>query len=189
MGRMLFVAFLAAPLSCWAHMTGSPHSIASGLLHPLTGIDHLFALLAVGWMAHTQQRLAGRLALAALFLTSMLAGAGLGIAGFSSPIVEYAICISLIVTGAIVVLPIQREYAGILVVVAGLCHGMAHGSECPASANSAIFLAGMVASSALLLATGILAHHGIKHSRAEFAVRLAISTCLVVAGTCLLGQM
>lgn len=189
MTRICFVALLAAPLACWAHTTGHPHSIASGLLHPLTGIDHLLALLAVGWIVHRPQDLREGRGLSLLFLGCMSAGAALGMTGLPSPMIEYVICISLILSGVMVVTPAKRPYAALLLGVAGLGHGMAHGAEFPVGTGHLQFLAGMVASSSLLLTAGRLAHRRIEEGGARFNVRLAISTCLVVVGALLMGRM
>ena len=189
MTRICFVAFLIAPLACWAHMTGQPHSIASGLLHPVTGIDHLLALLAVGWIAFRPQAPREGIQLTIAVLGSMLAGAALGMTGLSSHMIEYVLCISLILSGVMIVTPAKRPYTALLLGVAGLCHGFAHGCESPAGASGALFLAGMVASSSVLLLAGLHAHRRIEESGVRFDVRLAISTCLVLTGAVLMGRL
>jgi len=190
MTRLFSVLFLFAPIAGFAHMTGQPHhTIASGLFHPLTGIDHLLALLAVGWIAHRPQAAWQGTVLFCLFLGSMFAGAVNGIGGSPSLIAEYVICISLILSGVTIAAPTQGKYAALLLIVAGLAHGFAHGSECPAGSGSVPFLAGMVAGSALLLTLGRLAHRRIEAGGAQVTVRLAISCCLTMAGALLLSRV
>lgn len=189
MTRIITMAFLIAPIAGFAHMTGGPHGVSDGLLHPLTGIDHLLALLAVGWIAHRPAQARLRAFLPVLFLASMLAGAGLGLTGHSFPILESILSLSLISLGLSVILTVPPYATALLLAGAGICHGFAHGAECPSGASSALFLAGMAASSATLLLAGKLGHRVLEGSRSLATVRLAISTCLVMAGALLLSRI
>ena len=128
------------------------HAATSGLLHPLTGADHLAAMLAAGAAAAHFTGL-GRLAVPAAFLVAMVAGFGLALAGLPLPFVEAMILASVIGLGVLAVVP--RRLVTVSLVAAGFAvfHGYAHGTE-TASADGITFAFGFVASSAMLMAAG-----------------------------------
>ncbi|MFP9016179.1 HupE/UreJ family protein, partial [Pseudomonas aeruginosa] len=71
------LALLAAPALAFAHPGHGEHGLVAGLAHPLTGLDHLLAMFAVGlWAA--QQQGAARLALPCTLVGTLLVGAWLG---------------------------------------------------------------------------------------------------------------
>ena len=153
----LFAASMSAPLTALAH-PGHPveaSGFSYGLLHPLTGPDHLLAMLAVGlWAA-----LAGGRALWALplaFVAALLAGFGLGAAGLPLPAVEPMILASVVVIGAMVALAVRLPLLAVVVLVAvfGLAHGHAHGTEGPAT-GLAGYVAGFTLATAGLHAAGL----------------------------------
>lgn len=145
------------PAAALAHPGHGPEAgaFAHGLLHPLTGLDHLLAMVAVGlWAA-----LAGGRALWALplaFVAAMLAGFGLGAAGIALPAVEPAILASVVVIGALVALAVRLPLPAAVALVAlfGLAHGHAHGTEGPA-AGLAGYAAGFTLATAALHAAGL----------------------------------
>lgn len=149
----------ALPMAALAHTgadAGAHHGLVAGLLHPLTGTDHLLAMLSVGaWSALSTPRgeRAALLRAPLVFATLLLAGALLGAAGVALPAVEPMIAASLLVLGLLVALRrTLRPAAGALLVGGfALFHGAAHGSEL----GGAAALAGMVAATALLHAAGI----------------------------------
>lgn len=151
--RLLGLACLLAPVLALAHTgadAGGHHgmSLMDGLLHPLSGLDHLAAMLAVGmWSSLAARRLwAAPLA----FMAMLLVGALLALAGLQLPAVEPAIASSLLVLGLLVSTRAQLPVtlAAALVGAFALFHGLAHGAELPAGAAAWPVLAGMV------LATG-----------------------------------
>jgi urease accessory protein len=143
------------PAAALAHdPAAAPSGFAYGVLHPLTGTDHLLAMLALGLWAGAR----GRRSLATLppvFLVALLAGAALGTAGVAGPGVEPMILASVILLGALVALAVDAPPAlgAALVAVVGLAHGHAHGAEGPAG-QMAAFAAGFTLASAALIATG-----------------------------------
>lgn len=154
---LVLLAAAFASGASFAHTGATPHEHAgfvAGFLHPLTGADHLAAMLAVGlWSA-----LAARPAwLAPLAFVALLAiGALAGFAGLAVPAVEPMIAASLLVVGLLLAsrraLPVAAAMA-----LAGLFaffHGAAHGHELAGGAQLAA-LAGMVLATALLHAIGI----------------------------------
>lgn len=139
---------------------GAVGAASAGFLHPLTGLDHLVVMVAVGLWA---VQIGGRAlwALPCAFVSSMIAGglAGLTLSSWTgiAPVAEHGIVASLFLLGAALGMAWRPGlgWAVILTSLAGLCHGYAHGSEMPAGAMPLLFLAGMIAATGLLHAVGI----------------------------------
>jgi urease accessory protein len=149
-------AWLVFPAFAHAHAGGPAAGLADGFIHPVTGLDHLAAMLAVGlWAAQRGGRSIWLLPLA--FVSVMTLGAVLGAAGVSLLLVEPAIVASVLVLGALLATAAPLPLAASVVVV-GLCavfHGHAHGAEMPATAGGLAFVAGFVSSTAGLHALGM----------------------------------
>lgn len=142
---LLALAACASP--ALAHPGGHDSVLAAGLLHPLTGLDHVLALAAAGLWSGRQAR--GR-HLPPVFLAAMLLGAAIGIAGYALPWLESGMAASVAAAGLLLVAATVPGPAGMaLFAVFALWHGNAHGLELPAAAA-----AGYLAGSALLLAAG-----------------------------------
>lgn len=150
---------------------GGHHGFASGLLHPITGLDHLAAMVAVGvWSAATTRRF--WIAPIAFALT-LFAGALLAQAGVGFPAIEPMIAASMLVVGLLLAARARLpEAAGAVLVGAfALFHGAAHGQELSGLAA----LLGMVAGTALLHVAGmglgrVLIRHSVWWTRAAGAV-------------------
>ena len=158
--HLFILAALALPLLAQAH-TGAdlgahPHAtFVNGLLHPLTGLDHLAAMLAVGFWSALSAR---RVWLAPVAFASMLlAGALLGMAGFTLPGVEPMIAASLLILGLMVALRarLPGALAAIMVGVFAVFHGIAHGTELATGAQPWWPLAGMLTSTIALHLAGV----------------------------------
>lgn len=182
----------ALPLAAAAHTgadAGLHHGLAAGFLHPLTGPDHLAAMVAVGlWSALTARRAWPDLLWAPLgFALMLLAGAMLGLAGVQLPAVEPMIAASLLVLGLLVVT--QRRLpafaAAALVGVFALFHGAAHGQELAGEAGGALTLAGMLAATVLLHAAGIALGGALRRGQ-RWMPRLA-GAAVAIFGIALLG--
>jgi urease accessory protein len=166
------------PTSALAHPGHSGLIAGSGLLtgflHPFTGIDHLLAMLAVGiWAAQLGGRARWSVPLA--FLSLMLLGGALGIAGLSLPYVEAGILASVLVLGMLVVtackLPVGLS--GLLVGVFALFHGNAHGMEMPPALNALGYSLGFALATLSLQAGGLFGAQWLQRIRAEHVQRLA----------------
>ena len=148
---------LSLPATASAHTeTGQVGGFASGFLHPLTGLDHIVAMVAVGlWGAF----LAGRAMwmLPVVFPVVMAFGGALGVMGVPVPSVETGIALSGIVLGVMVALAVKPPLwvAAVIVGFFAVFHGHAHGTELPDSANPMTFAAGFVISTGLLHLCGI----------------------------------
>lgn len=154
---LLPLALLLAATGALAHTGAGGHEhtgFVSGLLHPLTGPDHLAAMLAVGMWSALAVRPVWLAPLA--FVLLLAAGAGAGFAGLQVPAVEPMIAASLLVIGLLVAsrrgLPLA--VAGLLAGAFAFFHGAAHGQEL-AGDDHALALAGMVLASAGLHLAGI----------------------------------
>jgi len=147
-----------APLAAFAHpgaLADHVHSgFASGLLHPLTGLDHLAAMLAVGmWSALV---LRPRWAAPLAFVALLLAGALAAQAGLAVPGIEPMIAASLLVIGLLTAARARLPVWGgaLLVGAFAFFHGAAHGSEL-AGPGAAAALLGMVIGTAVLHLVGM----------------------------------
>lgn len=170
-GLLVLAAALAAPAAAYAHPghAGPEASgFTAGLLHPLTGADHLLAMIAVGlWAAMRGGR--ATWAWPTAFVAALLAGFGLAqMDGGGAAMVEPAVLASVIALGALTAADARVPTAlGVgLMALFGAAHGYAHGAE----AGGAGFALGMVASTATLHLTGL--GGGLMLARDRRAVRL-----------------
>lgn len=155
---------LLAPVAAQAH---PGHSLGlsdgadflAGLAHPLTGLDHLAAMLAVGaWAARGEG--ARRWLLPAAFVTTMLAGAVLAPRlALRADVIEQGIAASLVVFGLMLATTLRLPLAtGVALTGAfALFHGVAHGTEAPGGAASTTYLLGFALATAALHVLGLLA--------------------------------
>ena len=183
---------VALPLAASAHTgidAGAHHGLVSGFLHPLTGADHLAAMVAVGlWSALTARRAWPDLLWAPLaFAAMLLVGALVGLAGVRLPAVEPMIAASLLVLGLLVFT--QRRLpalaAAALVGVFAVFHGIAHGQELVSESGAAMTLAGMLAATVMLHATGIAVGWALRHAN-HWVPRIA-GAAVALFGLALIG--
>ncbi len=130
--------------------------LASGFLHPLSGIDHILVMIAVGVMA-AQMGGRGLYLLPASFLAMMVLGGGYGMIGFGLPLVEVMIALSVLVMGVGVAMHWRLPVALAMAVVGGFAvfHGFAHGAEMPRAASGFGYGAGFVFATAALHLVGV----------------------------------
>lgn len=119
----------AAPAS--AHVgIGAVHTFSQGLLHPLSGIDHIIAMVAVGFFAMNVGG-AGRWLVPTAFVVAMIFGGLLGYEGWPLPMVEQGIGLSVVALSVAVGIGV-RPPTVIAMAAVGLFavfHGHAHGNE------------------------------------------------------------
>jgi urease accessory protein len=162
------LVLLAAPAS--AHVgIGEPGGLVSGLAHPILGVDHLLALLAMGlWSAAlaSRERIFTVAGIGVLLIASALAG----VAGLALPYMETGIGLSVLILGLMLSLAFRRLVPGMLMVALfTLFHGNAHGVEAP-QAHLIAYFAGFTAVSIGLVALGQILGRGM---RARLALRFA----------------
>ncbi|PWC91443.1 hypothetical protein TSH100_00745 [Azospirillum sp. TSH100] len=151
----ILTATLALPVAAHPGHAGDAMFL-QGLLHPLTGIDHLLTMLAVGvWAAQNGGRAIWLLPTA--FIAMLSSGAVLGMAGIELPAVEAGTAASIVVLGLLVLLNkrVPVAAATILVGAFAVLHGHAHGTEMPQTADPLFYGLGFVLSTVMLHGIGI----------------------------------
>lgn len=172
---ILFVLFLGISSSAFAHSeAGASSGFISGLMHPIGGLDHVAAMVAVGlWGAFL-----GRPAiwlLPVVFPLVMAFGGVLGLMNFPIPAVETGIAASAIVLGLVVLFAIRAPLwiAAVLVAFFAIFHGYAHGQELPTSANPLAYSIGFVISTGVLHMAGIALGMLTKLPKGDWIIRAA----------------
>jgi urease accessory protein len=162
-----FVALAAGTLAALALTAGfalaHPHhehveaaGFLPGFLHPLTGLDHILAMGAVGiWAALVGGR--ALIAWPVAFIVAMTVAALVGMALGEAPVMEIGIALSVVALGLAVALKASATLAlgAAIVGLFAVFHGYAHGAELPAETGALGFVAGFALATALLHAAGL----------------------------------
>lgn len=180
------LALLAlVPVLASAHPGHGTHGFASGFSHPLLGLDHILAMVAVGlWAA----QLGGRSlwAVPATFVGVMSVGGMLGLLGVPLPMVEAGILASVLILGLFIATAVRLPLAASMLLVGAfaLFHGHAHGTEIPATASGLTYGLGFVLSTATLhvcgLGLGLFAQNRLHAPVLRYA-----GAAIAVSGLCL----
>ena len=155
---LLATALVLVPSLALAHpgLPGHTHDVANGFLHPLGGIDHILAMVAVGLLA---AQLGGRALwlVPASFVAAMAVAGIAGMSGIALPLTETGIALSVIVLGGAIALRLAMPVAAAMALVGffAIFHGYAHGIETPATASSLLYGLGFVAATAMLHGLGV----------------------------------
>ena len=150
---------ILTPAVAFAH-TGVGHTsgFVPGFGHPISGLDHVLAMVMVGVFAW---QLGGRALwlVPTTFLTVIAAAGALGIAGIGVPFVEIGMALSVVVLGAIVAFNVKAPVAAAMGVVGlfAIFHGHAHGAEIAEDAGGVAYAAGFLIATATLHLAGISA--------------------------------
>jgi urease accessory protein len=191
----LTAALVLAPSLAFAHpgIPGHTHDLTTGFLHPLGGLDHVLAMVAVGLFA---AQLGGRALwlVPASFVTVMAAAGLAGMSGIALPMTETGIALSVIVLGAAVALRASMPVAAAMALVGffAIFHGYAHGLETPETASGLSYGLGFVAATALLHGLGIglgLALGRLDGAVGRNLVRVAGSVAAVIGVAMLTGAV
>lgn len=162
--RALIALVLAlVPTAAFAHTgVGDTSGVLHGFMHPVGGLDHVLAMVAVGFFAAA---LGGRaLWLVPLsFVGMMVAGFLLGTSGIGLPYGELAIGASGIVIAAAALLGRHIPTYAAMALVGGFAvfHGVAHGAEMPLDAPGLDYGLGFTLATVLLHLTGIAGGYAI----------------------------
>lgn len=172
MALVLIATALAGP--ALAHTgVGAVHGFGAGLMHPLLGVDHILAMVAVGlWAGLTGGR--ARFAYPLAFVGMMVLAGLWGMSGAALPGVEIGIAVSVVVLGLAIALRASPPLAAGAAACAifAIFHGHAHGAELPAGASGLGYALGFVLSTAALHGAG-LAAAGLLAVRAPLLARVA----------------
>lgn len=156
-GKVLLLC-LALTTAASAHTDAGTMSggFLSGFTHPLLGLDHVLAMVAVGlWGAFLGHPAIW--VLPVVFPLVMAFGGALGVIGVPLPGVEIGIALSALVLGLMVLLAVRPPLwvAAVLVGAFAIFHGHAHGTELPTAANPLLFSLGFVVATGMLHLVGI----------------------------------
>lgn len=182
------MALVATP--AFAHTgVGIAGGVAAGMIHPISGLDHVLAMVTVGLLAG---QMGGRALwlVPSTFVLVMALGGVLGIAGVGLPFIEIGIALSVVVLGAAVALHLRAPVAVAMALtgIFAVFHGHAHGGEMPENAAGLAYGLGFVLATAGLHAVGIglgVLASRMAQARGALAVRGA-GAAVAVAGLALL---
>jgi urease accessory protein len=192
---LLATALILVPSLAFAHpgLPGHTHGFVDGVMHPLTGLDHLLAMVAVGLFA---AQLGGRAlwAVPASFVTMMATAGFAGMNGIALPLTETGIALSVIALGGVIALRASMPLAAAMAMVGffAIFHGYAHGIETPDNASGLLFGLGFVAATALLHGIGMaigLTIGRIQGAYGRNLVRVAGSAAAVIGVAMLAGAV
>ena len=185
---LALIAVALWPSVAFAHPSDAAHvhSLTAGLLHPLTGFDHLLAMVAVGAWGASLGR-ANAWLVPSAFVTGMAIGIFGGGALAGAAWIETAIAASLIGLGLFLALTVQlpRGLAMALCGLAGLVHGAAHASEGPTQTAFFAFAVGALAMTAALHGAGVSL--GLLATRLPALVVRMAGAAIALVGACYLA--
>lgn len=185
----ILAAILLLPSLAHAHVgVGETSGFLHGMGHPLSGLDHICAMVAVGlWAAQMGGRAIWAVPLT--FVSVMALGGALGMLGFHVPFVETGIVISVLALGVLIAASVHLPLAVSIVVVGlfAIFHGHAHGAEMPETSSGFGYAAGFIIATAFLHACGIGLGIAIEKLASPAVVRFAGIAIVLCGGYLLLS--
>ncbi|WP_343216047.1 HupE/UreJ family protein [Collimonas antrihumi] len=173
LAMLLLLSVMASAASAHIGQGDMAGGFKTGFLHPISGLDHVIAMVAVGlWGAQL-----GRPAIWVLPVTFplvMTIGGVMGVLGVPLHGIEVGIAMSALVLGGMISFAVRPPLwiAGLIVAGFAICHGFAHGAELPSSANPLTFAIGFVLATGLLHACGIVLGLLYKWRAGQYALRM-----------------
>lgn len=166
--RTMILMGLVTEAVLMAHTgAGMASGLEEGFFHPITGGDHVLAMVGVGmWAALSGGRSVWAVPLG--FVVMMMFGAFLGAQGIVTPFLEEGILASVAVLGGLIAFKIRLHAAAgsALAGIFALFHGSAHGAEMPPGVGGYEYGAGFAAATLILHGIGTaLAHADISRFR------------------------
>jgi urease accessory protein len=187
--RWIFATITIAVLAAnpaLAHTGDGVGGLMSGFLHPITGPDHVVAMIAVGlWGGILGAPAIWQLPV--VFPVVMAVAGAMGVLGVPLPAVEVGIALSGVVLGLMVLFLVRPPIAVTAAIVGlfAIFHGHAHGTELPDAANPFAYALGFVVATGLLHLAGIA--FGLLMARpAGVVVVRAAGGAIAAAGTAFL---
>ena len=181
-GIVMLTAVILSAQTAFAHpQKGEAVGFLTGFRHPISGLDHVLAMFAVGlWGAQLGAPAIWILPVA--FPIVMALGGMLGLMGVPLPGTEYGIALSAILLGAAVMFEVRPPIgvAAGLVGFFAIFHGHAHGTELPPGQSALLYSMGFVIATGCLHALGISA--GTVHRWAWGQKLLRVAGALVAGG-------
>ena len=180
---VLAIALLPTQAAFAHTQKGEAIGFLTGLEHPISGLDHVLAMVAVGlWGAQLGSPTIWVLPVA--FPLVMAFGGMLGLMGIRLPGIEYGIAASAILLGAVVMLNVRPPlgWAAALVGMFAIFHGHAHGTELPAGQSALLYSMGFVIATGSLHALGIAI--GTVHRWAWGQIFVRFAGALITVGGC-----
>ncbi len=170
----LLVFFCSSPLYAHTDVASLQGGFLNGFMHPILGLDHVVAMVAVGlWGVFLGKPAIWVLPI--VFPLVMALGGALGVAGVDIPYIETGIALSGVVIGLAVAFKVRPPLwvAAIIVAAFAIFHGHAHGTELPNAANPLIYSIGFVTATGLLHLVGIIFGELTRWSWGTIVVRAA----------------
>jgi urease accessory protein len=177
------LASILLPGAAWAHPATAvhEHGLQTGLLHPLTGLDHLLVMVAIGvWAARSGVR---EIWVApACFVAGMTAGLLVGFPFISAAGVELGVALSIVALGLLLAFTVRlsRWSTILLAASAGLFHGAAHAAEASIQSGLTGFAAGALLTTLMLHVIGALT--GLATSRVHDGVLRIAGMAMAILG-------
>ncbi|MTI17939.1 HupE/UreJ family protein [Rhodobacteraceae bacterium RKSG542] len=154
-GLTAFLTVLASSANAHSLMSANG-GVISGLLHPLSGVDHILAMVCAGvWASFLGRK--SSFVLPVAFITAMTVGYALTFAGVTVPLIETGIVASVIAFGIAIAMSLKVSLVAGTAIIAflALFHGAAHGVEAPVG-SAAGYVIGFVAASFALVCSGVV---------------------------------
>ncbi|WP_024873421.1 HupE/UreJ family protein [Tolumonas lignilytica] len=175
------IALMLLTTPAFAHPGHMEHGLSSGLLHPMTGLDHLMMLLTSGFLAALTGR---RLSLPLMTVLAMITGTAAGVWFGGNNLVEPLVLASVWFAGAMIFASNRLSVLSWMMPCFALFHGWAHGVEAPAG-QVALFTVGAAISSVVLLAVGYVV--GTKANQVAWLKKGWAATVFAAASVLLVG--
>jgi len=175
--KYFIIFYFVSINTAYAHVL----SEQSGWLHPLTGMDHVLAMIAVGaWSAI----IGGRAVwiVPSFFLVFMFIGGLIGLTQADLMYTEQGIALSVLLLGIAIAVKgkIPTVLASVCTALFGVCHGYAHGYEIPVIDDATFYVAGFLVTTAFLHIVGLVcAHYLLKYKWGESTLRVLGLFCAI----------
>ena len=183
-GLAVILGIAALTTTAFGHPGHATGGLAGGLAHPLTGLDHMLTMVAIGiWAAQLGKQAIWMVP--AAFLAFMAAGSALAFSGMhmAGSALDQGIAAALLLLGLLIVSACKMPvWAGAsIAALFALMHGFAHGAELQAGASAMTYGAGFMLTTTVLLLTGLALAWTLMAARRPSVIRVAGASLAVLA--------